>query len=174
MNLGKLLATGKSIISGRAAAKYRENKRVYLPKFPTPRNPFNASALAGPGITPDLPVAAKPASSLVEVKTRPLPTMPESKPEKTERAQTAGWVKKISSVAVWRGWQAEAKAQHRVVQGELSLDAVRVMHNDLSDADVEVVPIKSRTAPSTKVLTISAPETEKSWELTGEPLLKVH
>jgi len=27
------------------------------------------------------------------------------------------------------------------------LDRVKVVHNDLSDADVEVVPIKSRTAP---------------------------
>jgi hypothetical protein len=31
------------------------------------------------------------------------------------------------------------------VQTELSLDAVKVLHNDLSDADVEVVPVKSRT-----------------------------
>jgi hypothetical protein len=31
------------------------------------------------------------------------------------------------------------------VQTELSLNAVKVLHNDLSDADVEIVPVKSRT-----------------------------
>ena len=31
------------------------------------------------------------------------------------------------------------------VQSELSLDAVKVLRNDLSDADVEIVPVKSRT-----------------------------
>jgi hypothetical protein len=50
------------------------------------------------------------------------------------------------------------------VQSELSLDSVKVVHNDLSDADVEVVPIKSRTAarsgraglpPAKKILGIS-------------------
>jgi hypothetical protein len=33
------------------------------------------------------------------------------------------------------------------VQPELSLDRVKVVHNDLSDVDVAVVPIKSRTVP---------------------------
>jgi hypothetical protein len=52
-------------------------------------------------------------------------------------------------------------------QAELSLDAVRVVHNDLSDVDVEVVPMKSRSAP---------PENKpakKSWEVLGERLFGV-
>ncbi len=52
-------------------------------------------------------------------------------------------------------------------QTELSLDAVRVVHNDLSDVDVEVVPMKSRSA---------APEkkpAKKSWEALGERLFGV-
>lgn len=50
-------------------------------------------------------------------------------------------------------------------QTELSLDAVKVVHNDLSDVDVEVVPIKSRA---------SAPEQpRKSWEFVGERLFGV-
>ena len=39
-----------------------------------------------------------------------------------------------------------AKRRVPAVQAELSLDSVKVVHNDLSDADVEVVPIKSRPA----------------------------
>jgi hypothetical protein len=52
------------------------------------------------------------------------------------------------------------------VQSELSLDSVKVVHNDLSDADVEVVPIKSRTADKTAVPVLPPPE--KSWEFLAE------
>jgi hypothetical protein len=52
-------------------------------------------------------------------------------------------------------------------QTELSLDAVKVVHNDLSDVDVEVVPIKSRAgAPD-------LPAPRKSWEFVGERLFGV-
>src|ERR1019366_6157803 len=54
MNLGNMLAAGKCFINGRAAAAYRENKNVYLPKFNSEKNPFlpkqaeaNSAAAAG-------------------------------------------------------------------------------------------------------------------------------
>jgi hypothetical protein len=54
-----------------------------------------------------------------------------------------------------------------VTQTELSLDSVKVVHNDLSDVDVEVVPIKSRaTVPD-------LPAPKKSWEFVGERLFGV-
>jgi len=52
-------------------------------------------------------------------------------------------------------------------QTELSLDSVKVVHNDLSDVDVEVVPMKSRS---------NVPELQpakKSWEFLGERLFGV-
>jgi hypothetical protein len=52
-------------------------------------------------------------------------------------------------------------------QTELSLDSVKVVHNDLSDVDVEVVPIKSRAS----VPELPAPK--KSWEFVGERLFGV-
>jgi hypothetical protein len=52
-------------------------------------------------------------------------------------------------------------------QTELSLDAVKVVHNDLSDVDVEVVPMKSRSAAPE----LGAPK--KSWEFVGERLFGV-
>jgi hypothetical protein len=52
-------------------------------------------------------------------------------------------------------------------QTELSLDTVKVVHNDLSDVDVEVVPIKSRAG----VPDLPAPK--KSWEFVGERLFGV-
>ncbi|HEV2328016.1 MAG TPA: hypothetical protein VGY56_04415 [Verrucomicrobiae bacterium] len=52
-------------------------------------------------------------------------------------------------------------------QTELSLDAVKVVHNDLSDVDVEVVPIKSRASAT------DLPAPRKSWEFVGERLFGV-
>jgi hypothetical protein len=57
---------------------------------------------------------------------------------------------------------------HPAVQTELSLDTVKVIHNDLSDADVEVVPIKSRPAAAVP----ESPPAKKAWEYLGERLLK--
>ena len=48
------------------------------------------------------------------------------------------------------------------MQSELSLDSVKVVHNDLSDAEVEVVPMKSR--PGAPVLQPAV----KTWEVLGE------
>jgi len=48
------------------------------------------------------------------------------------------------------------------------LDSVKVVHNDLSGlADVEVVPIKSRTADKTGRAVAAAPE-KKPWEYLAE------
>ncbi|MGH8024839.1 MAG: hypothetical protein ACRED1_14710 [Limisphaerales bacterium] len=44
---------------------------------------------------------------------------------------------------------------------------MKVVHNDLSDVDVEVVPIKSRTG----VAELPAPK--KAWEFVGERLFGV-
>jgi hypothetical protein len=52
-------------------------------------------------------------------------------------------------------------------QTELSLDTVKVVHNDLSDAEVEVVPMKSRSAPQ------GTPPPKASWQTLGEQLFGV-
>jgi hypothetical protein len=55
------------------------------------------------------------------------------------------------------------------VQPEFSLDAVKVVHNDLADADIEIVPVKSHAAaPAVPVL----PPARRAWEYLGESLLK--
>jgi len=163
MNLGKLLAAGKSIISGRVSDRYRKNKKVYLPKFAAAKNPFVPANTP----TPELPRVVKSEPDMVAAKTRPLPTM---RSEAPEQPAPAGWVKKISAISIWRGWQAEVKAQQPTVQAELSLESVKVVHNDLSDTDVEVVPIKSRPMPTPAAATPARefPFEEKSLELTRE------
>ena len=56
----------------------------------------------------------------------------------------SGWISKVSSLKnLWslKGRKPEQAA--RPVQGELSLDNIKVVRNDLSETDLEVVPLKS-------------------------------
>jgi len=60
----------------------------------------------------------------------------------------------LRSVLAWRPWRARSRARkrnsdlaaHGPVQGELSLENVRVVRNDLSDTDYEVVLADTATA----------------------------
>jgi len=125
MNLGKLLGAGKSFFGGRDTVAYRENKRVFLPKFGGEKNPFQ-------------PKAAEPATAV-----KPPAAKPAARPV-TMSARTSGlsaWSEKLNPFRP----AAPAPAIRSAVQTELSLDAVRVLHNDLADADIEVVPARSRT-----------------------------
>ena len=49
------------------------------------------------------------------------------------------------------------------MQAELSLDRVKVVHNDLTDADVEIVPIKSRTMPEPQAPILPPANQGDSW-----------
>jgi hypothetical protein len=49
------------------------------------------------------------------------------------------------------------------MQGELSLDRIKVLRNDLSDADLEIVPAKSPTAPAMRAVEKIA-GAENAWE----------
>jgi hypothetical protein len=53
------------------------------------------------------------------------------------------WTEKLNP---FRAPTTVAPEMKPAVQPEFSLDAVKVVHNDLTDADVEVVPMKSRSA----------------------------
>lgn len=75
-----------------------------------------------------------------------------------------GWLKKLNPM-VWLQNRKPAEAKPTVprfgggktpVQGELSLDNIRVMRNDLSEADVEVVPAKARPVKAAPAATQGA------------------
>jgi hypothetical protein len=155
MNLGNMLAAGKCFISGRAAAAYRKNKNVYLPKFNSEKNPFlpkqveSNPAAPAPKMTPPTAAATQkiappPAAKTVREKSWADKFNPFRLPEPV-RTPTAG-----------------------AVQVELSLDAVKVIHNDLADADIEVVPVKSRTVAPVEVPLL--PPARHAWEFLGERL----
>ena len=149
MKLAKLLGAGKSFFGGKGAISYREDKRVYLPKFNAAKNPFvsKPKEAAEAELNPvSAPVAIVPAvAAKAADETQKMATLPAPKPV-AARPTRAGWADKLNP---FRAPQPAPPAPVATVQPELSLDAVKVLHNDLSDADVEVVPVKSRTAALT-------------------------
>lgn len=181
MNLGKLLAAGKSIMNVRAELSYRSSKQIYLPKFGPAKNPFKhevtpaaeengdhtvvtpspmemakaAPAMSLAMVAPIQPVQPRPVRadspkadviSHTTTISQTLPALP------AMREKKAGWLKfnpsAIFRVAPKGGPKFSGGNATAPTQPELSLDSVRVLHNDLSDVDVEVVPIKSRTKAS--------------------------
>jgi len=82
---------------------------------------------------------------------------------KTVFGWLAGRAGKWNPLAWWRGRRPAvkpvlAKPDQAPVQGELSLDNVRVVRNDLSEADVEVVPAKPAVKSKPAAASVSAPE----------------
>jgi len=90
---------------------------------------------------------------------------------------------------VWFGNQKPAEPKsaprhegpHAPIQGELSLDNIKVMRNDLSETDVEIVTAKSRPpkgvavpvqSPATVVAIPDLPPATSAWEYLGERLLR--
>ncbi|HSY44237.1 MAG TPA: hypothetical protein VK811_10035 [Candidatus Acidoferrum sp.] len=190
MKLGKLLAAGKSIMNGRAEVSYRASKQVYLPKFGSAKNPFKNettaavpeeaailnSAIESPMAAPaPRPTRAETIETAVAMPMHdvaaiaqelpPLPAMSEKK--------KTSWAGKLNPASIFRHipGKGELKAldgqKTTATQAELSLDTVKVVHNDLSDAEVEVVPMKSRSAPQ------ETPPAKGSWEALGEQLFGV-
>ncbi len=159
MKLGKLLFAGKSVVNGSETISYRENKLVVLPKFVSPKNPFAPSKT--PVETAAAPAKKETAPALLAAQKMP--------PISGASKSLAAWTTRLNPASLWSGAAPTEQKVLPAVQTELSLDAVKVVHNDLSDADVEVVPIKSRPAAS-EIPALSP--AKKSWEILGERLLR--
>jgi hypothetical protein len=158
MNLGKLLGAGKSFVNGGKVAAYRANKHAYLPKFTSPKNPF---AAVGQAELPAPPI--KNSVQPMEKVTLPaFMTTQKMPPISATPKSLAAWTSRLNPLTLLRGAPAETNDLERAVQAELSLEKIKVVHNDLTDAEVEVVPVKSRPAAPTM------PLAEKSWEVLGE------
>ncbi len=158
MNLGKLLGLGKSFFGGGEPQAYHLNRRACLPKFNSEKNPFVPKPPAGEPLA--LKVENKVSAPAV-VATQKISARPAAKPAR------AGWTAKLNP---FRTPEPAAPVSPVAVQPELSLDTVKVVHNDLADADVEIVPVKSRAdAP---VAAPVLPPARQAWEYLGESLLK--
>ena len=189
MKLGTLLAAGKSLaLRRRGESPYRANKQIYLPKFGSPKNPFVSANQSGEAISPENAAAApvKTPITVVAAKTQKLPTFSPAPRAADNRPKTVkkpalpkqrprralGWMGRLNPFGSRATFTAARRENAKIaVQAELSLDAVKVLRNDLSDVDIEVVPLKSRPADSGK-----APGREpekKTWGWLGARFLKM-
>jgi len=189
MKLGTLLAAGKSLaLRHRGQSPYRTDKQIYLPKFGSPKNPFVSANQPG-GAIPSEEAAAAPVKTpitVVAAKTQKLPTffpapraannlsgaiekraVPVQRPRQSLR-----WMNRLNPFASGSSFpSARAGNTKNPVQAELSLDAVKVLRNDLSDVDVEVVPLKSRPAGDAEEP--GAGPAKKSWAVLSGRFLKM-
>jgi hypothetical protein len=91
---------------------------------------------------------------------------PKPAPQPAAKPARAAWTAKLNP---FRAPEPVAPQLPAAVQPELSLDAVKVVHNDLSDADVDIVPVKSHAAP---IAAPVLPPARHAWEFLGESVLK--
>ena len=171
MKLGKLLGAGKSFFGWQESVSYRRNKLVYLPKFNPGKNPFLNKSKEVESSVSMAPEQVAVTSATVQETIVPAFASVKSEPAKAafarpEPSHKPNWAEKLNP---FRGKPAKAapSAPMPTVQPEFSLDGVKVVHNDLSDADVEVVPMKSRTEKVSTPAMTSVP-----MEFLGEPMLK--
>jgi len=155
MSLLRLLTAGKSLVQSKEGNRYRVTSQRLLPKFESKKTPFGG----GPGEA-DTSAPEPAAAPAVAIANAPTPA-----PIVTEAAQTQGL---FGRLRIWIGARFTRSPKLELprlgkgpVQTELSLDRVRVVRNDLSDADLEVVPAKkTKSAPAVKPGTAAPPESE--------------
>ena len=128
MSLLRLLTTGKALISLRdLPSAYQMRREALLPKFGSGGNPFVSSERAA---------AAEPAAASL---------MPEASGTTAQRSfwpWKAKGATETHAKAAKPGEQTTSKPKREARtphQGELSLDSVKVVRNDLHGSDVDLV-----------------------------------
>jgi hypothetical protein len=170
MSLLQLLTTGKALEGlENSSHRYHMTNQRLLPKFGSRRNPFSASEAP-----PAEPVEAKALTAPVAAKPPPsvFSAGPARKPEGgwfakwlgEARSKVLGWVRKpVQKVPR----QVAAATQPVPRQGELRLEGIKVMRNDLSETDLEIV--KAIPAPEAGSAAEARPagkpvERQRAWE----------
>jgi len=170
MSLLRLLSAGKSLVGLKdSTARYRMGHPGAMPKFGSRKNPFQTKTQLRKA-----PEAARTAAPAVENKAAQVTPIPIK--EQNSAPVVAAPIAKTKSLSQVRNGfrfgsifraalrplkfvieRRKAKSAgpprsqlaRTVVQAELSLDCVKVLRNDLSDADLEVVSAKtSASAPA--------------------------
>ena len=191
MSLLRLLAAGKSLVGmSDAETRYRVTSQRLLPQFGAVRNPFSSRGKKGPAqMGPGSSEDHRPKGVPQEIRCSPaLRGESEAAPRRgpqgvatpaSRSARKFGEVLRRRTAALLAGWKMKlmgvlAKRRRKAtnpaipgftkppVQGELSLDRIKVVRNDLSDADLEVIPAKPPTAPVMRA-TEGAASTESAW-----------
>jgi len=174
MSLLRLLTTGKSLVGlKKSEPRYHLPCEQTLPKFGSKKNPFRATVLPEKHETVPAPAGSGLKGSVGAC----VEAMPEAPakgqlPDNAQKPQAPPGIaqenqaaceqsgpsenpdRRPSAVRAFLLWARAKKAKtaptsgkRSLVQGELSLDKVKVIRNDLSESDLEVIRVKA-TAPS--------------------------
>ncbi len=157
MSLGRLLAAGKSLIGLGGPGRYREDKHVRLPKFVSPKNPFAAETDAA-----QVEVAVEGASIEETAKPVAKEEKPVAVPSTAGPVKSVGWMGALGAKLNPLGRKSSSPGPVRSLrpqQGELSLDMVQVVRNDLRDSDFEVAKA-SVVKPVSPVMAMTAEKLE--------------
>lgn len=168
MSLLRLLTTGKSLVGLKDNGnRYSVARGGLLPRFGSKKNPFRAST------RPDSVGESSPGCASAEGAPDQLAENPDDKSNGSDRSHTTppassnstqqapgnalsrpkpadttskglfGW----TALMAWMRPKSLKKSipifTKPMVQGEFSLEAVKVVRNDLSDSDLEIVPAKA-------------------------------
>ena len=177
MSLLRLLRTGNSLDGVKGTeGRYRLTRQRLLPQFGTARNPFSSrenSALvqteAHPPEDPGAKGASEERSGIPSSCEKPAAGFPSAVqdqvispngscpgPKETPRSRAVaflgGWRTRVSRLLGRRRVKSAKPTIPRFtkqpVQSELSLDRIKVMRNDLTEADLEVVVASQPSAPA--------------------------
>ena len=144
MSLLRLLSAGKSLVGSKDPnTRYEMGDPRAMPKFISAKNPFRSkekkTATEQKAAMPKVPTVNCPEPAAEQNQS------PSDGPGKLRAGQKLKSFLGLFSVR--RTKPAIPEFTRPAVQGELSLDAVRVVRNDLSDADLEIVPARCEPQP---------------------------
>ena len=153
MSLVRLLTAGKSLVGGvDTVSRYYFSGQRLLPKFNPKQNPFRATTRPESARAAAVSAVAEAATPLTAEASpaggRASGDQEEQHDKPGGEAKSASWLDRwFTKASSW--FQARRPNQAKpaiprftkpAVQGELSLDSVKVVRNDLRDSDLEVVP----------------------------------
>jgi len=148
--MARLLAAGRSLIGSQtASSRYRMDKRAHLPRFGSSKNPFAVERRALAAMEP---ISRRQTVSDAGSDSRAIPPTPTPAAAPAARLRQTmlrlrKWCVDVNPMARLAGPARSTFAPTPLftrapVQSELCLDRVKVVRNDLSDADLEIVPPK--------------------------------
>ena len=177
MSLLQLLTTGKSLVGLKdLESRYRLTTQRLLPQFGPTRNPFSSNGKSEPAQTEarvpgddgrkNVFAEGRVSADPSRVTPAALPSGVQNRTASTNagvhRVRAALRSRAAALLGGCKGKLAGMIGRVRIkaakpaiprfpkppVQGELSLDKIKVMRNDLSDADLEVIAARMPTAPA--------------------------